>query len=78
MEGGMEISLDKFGRHDIVKILLAENPGVVVQIADKHKAEFKKSSWTMPGRLGYLKLGHPTDERPHQVIKGRVRSTSSA
>lgn len=47
MEGGMEISLDKFGRHDIVKILLAENPGVVVQIADKHKAEFKKS-WTMP------------------------------
>ena len=67
MEGGMEISLDKFGRHDIVKILLAENPGVVVQIADKHKAEFKKIM--EDAGVGYLKLGHPTDERLIQVTK---------
>ena len=53
MEGGMEISLDKFGHHDIVKILLAENPGVVVQIADKHKAEFKKIM--DDAGVGYLK-----------------------
>ena len=65
MEGGMEISLDKFGHHDIVKILLAENPGVVVQIADKHKAEFKKIM--DDAGVGYLKLGHPTDERLVQV-----------
>ena len=67
MEGGMEISLDKFGRHDIVKILLAENPGVVVQIADKHKVEFKKIM--DDAGVGYLKLGHPTDERLIQVTK---------
>ena len=67
MEGGMEISLDKFGRHDVVKILLAENPGVVVQIADKHKAEFKKIM--DDAGVGYLKLGHPTDERLIQVTK---------
>ena len=67
MEGGMEISLDKFGRHDIVKILLAENPGVVVQIADKHRAEFKKIM--DDAGVGYLKLGHPTDERLIQVTK---------
>ena len=67
MEGGMEISLDKFGRHDIVKILLAENPGVVVQIADKHKTEFKKIM--DDAGVGYLKLGHPTDERLIQVTK---------
>ena len=67
MEGGMEISLDKFGRHDIVKILLAENPGVVVQIADKHKAEFKKIM--DDAGVGYLKLGPPTDERLIQVTK---------
>ena len=67
MEGGMEISLDKFGHHDIVKILLAENPGVVVQIADKHKAEFKKIM--DDAGVGYLKLGHPTDERLVQVTK---------
>lgn len=67
MEGGMEVSLDKFGHHDIVKILLAENPGVVVQIADKHKAEFKKIM--DDAGVGYLKLGHPTDERLIQVTK---------
>ena len=67
MEGGMEISLDKFGHHDIVKILLAENPGVVVQIADKHKAEFKKIM--EDAGVGYRKLGHPTDERLIQVTK---------
>lgn len=67
MEGGMEIFLDKFGHHDIVKILLAENPGVVVQIADKHKAEFKKIM--EDAGVGYLKLGHPTDERLIQVTK---------
>lgn len=67
MEGGMEISLDKFGRHDIVKILLAENPGVVVQIADRHKAEFRKIM--DDAGVGYLKLGHPTDERLIQVTK---------
>ena len=67
MEGGMEVSLDKFGHHDIVKILLAENPGVVVQIADKHKTEFKKIM--DDAGVGYLKLGHPTDERLIQVTK---------
>ena len=66
-KGGMEICLDKFGAHDIVKILLAENPGVVVQIADKDKAEFKKIM--DEAGVGYLKLGHPTDERLIQVVK---------
>ena len=42
MDGGMEISLDKFTDHDIVKVLFAENPGVVIQVADKHKSEVKK------------------------------------
>ena len=66
-DGGMEVSLDHFGRNDIVKILLAENPGVVVQIADKDKAEFKKIM--DEAGVGYLKLGQPTDERLIQVTK---------
>ena len=66
-EGGMEVNVDKFGRHDIVKILLAENPGVVVQIADKDKHEFKKIM--DEAGVGYVKLGHPTDERLIQVTK---------
>jgi len=33
----MEISLDNMKEQDIVKILFAENPGIVIQISDKHK-----------------------------------------
>ena len=66
-DGGMEINVDKFGHHDIVKVLLAENPGVVVQVADKDKHEFKKIM--DEAGVGYVKLGHPTDERLIQVTK---------
>ena len=61
MEGGMEISLNKFKCDDIVKILFAENPGIVIQVADKHKAEVKKILEN--AGVGYVKLGVPTDER---------------
>ena len=42
VEGGMEISLDKMKEQDIVKILFAENQGIVIQVSDKHKEEVKK------------------------------------
>ena len=42
VEGGMEISLDKIKENDLIKILFAENPGIVIQVADKHKDEVKK------------------------------------
>ena len=41
-EGGMRINLHDIQGDDMVKALMAENPGVVVQISDKHKDEFKK------------------------------------
>lgn len=39
-KGGMDIDLKEIGGDDIVKILMAENPGVIVQIADKDAEEF--------------------------------------
>ena len=57
----MEINLDKIKCDDIVKILFAENPGVVIQVADKHKAEVKKI--LEDAGVGYVKIGVPTDER---------------
>lgn len=33
-KGGMDINLDAFGDMDIVKVLFAENPAIVVQVAD--------------------------------------------
>ncbi|MEG1861482.1 MAG: phosphoribosylformylglycinamidine synthase [Bacteroidaceae bacterium] len=61
VEGGMEINLDGFKHTDLIKVLFAENPGVVLQVADKQKAEFKKI--LDDAGVGYLKLGMPTDER---------------
>ena len=37
----MDIDLKEIGGDDMVKILMAENPGVIVQIADKDAEEFK-------------------------------------
>ena len=67
VEGGMEISLDNMKEQDIVKILFAENPGIVIQISDKHKNEVKKI--LEDAGIGFVKLGKPTDERHILVSK---------
>ena len=59
--GGMEISVDGFKETDLVKILFAENPGVVVQVADVNKAEFKKI--LEDEGVAFVKIGKPADER---------------
>ena len=68
MEGGMEISLNKIKEDDIIKILFAENPGIVIQVKDKHKEEVKKI--LEDAGVGYVKLGKPTEERHILVEKG--------
>ncbi len=67
MEGGMEISLDKIKEDDLIKILFAENPGIVIQVADKHKDEVKKILEN--AGVGFVKIGKPTDERHILVEK---------
>ena len=39
--GGMDITLDNFAGDDVVKMLLAENPGVIVQVANQNDEQFK-------------------------------------
>ena len=60
-EGGLDITLDTFKKTDIIHILFAENPGIVVQVADENKAVFKKI--LDEAGVGYVKIGTPTDER---------------
>ena len=60
-EGGMEVSLDHFKHTDLVTALFAENPGVVVQVADKDKKTFKEV--LDKAGVSYVKLGKPTAER---------------
>ena len=66
-EGGMEIGLDKIKCDDIVRILFAENPGIVIQVADKDKAEVKKI--LEDAGVGFVKLGKPSEERHILVSK---------
>lgn len=60
-EGGMQLSLDRMKETDIVKLLFAENPGVVVQVSKKYKHDFKEL--LDEAGVSYVKLGSPTDER---------------
>ena len=60
-EGGLEISVDKFKHTDLVKILFAENPAIVVQVRNKDKKEFKEI--LDEAGIGYVKIGLPAEER---------------
>lgn len=66
-EGGLEVTADCFKKADLVKALFAENPGVVVQVADHDKKAFKRV--LDDAGVAYAKLGHPTDERHILVEK---------
>ena len=66
-EGGMEINVDGFKEADLVKILFAENPGVVIQIANSDKATVKKLLDN--AGVAFVEIGKPTDERHILVNK---------
>ena len=61
VEGGLSVQLSGFKNADLIKILFAENPGVVIQVDDNHRAEVKKV--LEEAGVGYLKIGKPTEER---------------
>ena len=54
-EGGARINLHDIVGDDIVKMLFAENPGVVVQVSDKHKDDFRK--FMEEAGIGFAKIG---------------------
>ncbi len=59
-EGGMHINLhDICADGDIVRTLFAENPGVVIQVKDEHKFEFREFMEDMG--IGYAKIGYPVE-----------------
>ncbi len=65
VEGGMEVSFDALPEKDLVKILFAENPGVVVQTAQPE--EFEKVM--KAAGVGFLRIGKPCDERHIMIEK---------
>ena len=66
-EGGMHVNLHDIQSEDIVKMLMAENPGVVIQVSDNHKEEFKK--FMESREIIYAKIGYPMPDERKLIIK---------
>ena len=66
-QGGIEANLNDIPEHDPVKLLFAENPGVVIQVRNKDLAQVEK---TLNGAgVGFVEIGHPIPERILKVKK---------
>ena len=67
-KGGMHINLHDICQDgDVVKALFAENPGVVIEVSDEHKLDFKDFMEEMG--VGFAKIGYPVEESRNIVVK---------
>jgi len=67
-KGGMHVNLHNICTDgDVVKTLFAENPGVVIQVSDKHKQEFK--DFMEEQGVGFAKIGYPLEDSRTLVVK---------
>jgi phosphoribosylformylglycinamidine synthase len=69
-KGGMKIDVTAFGEEDLAKILLAENPGIVIQCADND--EVKKQ--LTEASVDFLTLGNPVPYRKVRVLNKTVEA----
>lgn len=69
VEGGLEVNLDKLAETDMVKILFAENPGILVQVKDKKAFEKLMEE----AGVGFAVIARPTDERHILVSKDGIQ-----
>jgi len=66
--GGMHINLHDICKDgDVVKALFAENPGVVIQVSDEHKFEFR--DFMEDCGVGFAKIGYPVEDSREIVVK---------
>jgi len=69
-KGGMSIDVTAFGEEDLAKILLAENPGIVIQCADNE--EVKKQ--LAESGVEFIVLGAPVSYRKVRVMNKTVEA----
>ena len=66
-EGGLHVNLHDLAGNDMVKMLFAENPGVVIQVSDMHKSELK--AFFEDAGIGFAKIAYPTPDNRKIVVK---------
>ncbi|MDY4846499.1 MAG: phosphoribosylformylglycinamidine synthase, partial [Parabacteroides sp.] len=69
VEGGLEVNLDPLAEQDIVKILFAENPGVLVQVKERKVFE----QLMREAGISCAIIARPTDERHILVSKEGIQ-----
>ncbi|MDR2120542.1 MAG: phosphoribosylformylglycinamidine synthase [Tannerella sp.] len=69
VEGGMEVNLDPIAEPDIVKILFAENPGVLVQVRERKVFE----KLLKEAGVGFVVIAKPVNERHILISKAGVQ-----
>ncbi|MDR0743464.1 MAG: phosphoribosylformylglycinamidine synthase [Tannerella sp.] len=69
VDGGMNVNLDALAEKDIIKILFAENPGIVVQV--KEKKVFEKG--LQSAGIGFACIAKPANERHIMITKEGVQ-----
>ena len=75
-KGGMHINLHDICKDgDIVKTLFAENPGVVIEVSDEHKQDFK--DFMEEQGVGFAKIGYPVPDSRDIVVVWPNQSTPS-
>jgi phosphoribosylformylglycinamidine synthase len=57
--GGMAVNLSALGEPDSVKILLSQNPGIIIQVADENEI----SEILIEHGISYFSIGHPVTGR---------------
>lgn len=66
-EGGLHINLYDMQGDDEIKMLFAENPGVVIQVADVHKQALRQ--YLEAEGIGFAKIGYPIPHQRKLIIK---------
>ncbi len=68
-EGGLHINLHDMKGDDIVRKLFAENPGVILQVANEHNDEVK--AFLEENCIGFARIGYPnTKNRTLSIADG--------
>lgn len=68
-EGGIEANLNTISESNPVKLLFAENPGVVIQVRNTNRKEVEKM--LNNAGVGFTEIGHPISNREVIVKKDR-------
>ncbi len=59
ISGGLAINISAFDDTDTVKILLSQNPGIIIQVTDENEI----SEVLQEHGISYFSIGHPVNER---------------